>query len=461
MRTIRHLALLFLTIGANAQNGLWAELQFPTAPSARYGSLLVHDTARDRLVLVGGLPGGSNETWEHDGAQWVLRTTSGPVGSAIWYPGAALAGSYDTARQRLVVLQCDASTGNSKTWEWNGTGWQLRTNSSVPPGRSAFALAYDSTRSRTVLFGGNSNFTGHLSDTWEWDGTTWTQRGSGGPSPRVGHQMTFDSARGRIVLFGGYVEGQSNQTLADTWEWNGTYWFEYFGITNPPARRNGAMTFDSHRNVTVLYGGRNNFGTLTDTWEWNGTQWTNRLATNPANAYAAMAYDSIRRRTMLFGGWGASGQGSNQTFAYAVTNHVASITPFGAGCLGPNGVPTLSVQSGLPRLGSTLTMQLGNLPTSPLNLPIGWLGYSNTAWNGVPLPLSLDPLGFTGCTALIAPEQAFAFSNVAGAATWSIWIPFLPAFAGLQFYLQGGVLALGFNPGGIVFTRALAGVVGQ
>ena len=34
-------------------------------------------------------------------------------------------------------------------------------------------------------------------------------------------------------------------------------------------------------------------------------------------------------------------------------------------------------------------------------------------------------------------------------------------FAGLQFYLQGGVLVLGFNPGGFVFTRALAGSIGR
>ena len=103
----------------------------------------------------------------------------------------------------------------------------------------------------------------------------------------------------------------------------------------------------------------------------------------------------------------------------------------------------------------------GNLPNGPLNLPVAWLGFDNTMWGGLSLPLALDPAGFPGCTAWMAPEQAFTLANNGGVANWSLVIPFLPAFAGLQFYLQGGVLVLGFNPGGFVFTRALAGSIGR
>src|SRR5262249_42650455 len=39
-----------------------------------------------------------------------------------------------------------------------------------PPARTSHALAYDSARSRTVLFGGYDGGR-YLSDTWEWDGT--------------------------------------------------------------------------------------------------------------------------------------------------------------------------------------------------------------------------------------------------------------------------------------------------
>lgn len=39
-------------------------------------------------------------------------------------------------------------------------------------------MTYDSVRSRTVLFGGNSvigGVTGQNNDTWEWNGEFWTQ----------------------------------------------------------------------------------------------------------------------------------------------------------------------------------------------------------------------------------------------------------------------------------------------
>jgi len=122
-------------------------------------------------------------------------------------------------------------------------------------------------------------------------------------------------------------------------------------------------------------------------------------------------------------------------------------------------VPQISSAGG-PRLGTTFQVTLSNLPSGVTNIPLGWLGFDNTMWNGVPLPAPLDPAGFPGCTALLAPSQAFAFVNNGGAATWPLEIPFVPAFAGFTFYLQGGVLVLGFNPGGLVFTGGLACVVG-
>ena len=40
-------------------------------------------------------------------------------------------------------------------------------------------------------------------------------------------------------------------------------------------------------------------------------------------------------------------------------------------------------------------------------------------------------------------------------------IPFLPAAADLYFYVQGGVVVLGFNPGGVVFSGALSARIGR
>src|SRR5262249_11780635 len=97
------------------------------------------------------------------------------------------------------------------TWEWDGTNWSPGGGAHAPPARFQHALAYDSARGRTVLFGGAG--VSLLQDTWEWDGTDWTQRATASSPPaRSRHVLAFDSARGRTVLFG-------SSSFADTWEY--------------------------------------------------------------------------------------------------------------------------------------------------------------------------------------------------------------------------------------------------
>jgi len=75
--------------------------------------------------------------------------------------------------------------------------WGLR-SSSGPSWRVAHAMAYDSARGVTVLFGGSGN-SGPVRDTWEWDGTTWALRSNSGPSPRYSHAMAYDSDTTEVV----------------------------------------------------------------------------------------------------------------------------------------------------------------------------------------------------------------------------------------------------------------------
>jgi hypothetical protein len=86
---------------------------------------------------------------------------------------------------------------------------------SGPGVRWGHAMAYDSQRGRTVLFGGNPSSGLPLGDTWEWNGSAWTQVSITGPSGRAGHAMAYDSQRGRTVLFGG-------SGYPETWEWDGS-----------------------------------------------------------------------------------------------------------------------------------------------------------------------------------------------------------------------------------------------
>jgi hypothetical protein len=171
--------------------------------------------------------------------------------------------------------------------------------STGPTARYSHAMAYDSSRQHTVLFGGYDAFT-YLSDTWAWNGSSWTQMATTGPVARGGHAMTYDSLRGRVVLFGGYdINGIF---LGDTWEWDGNIWLQV-ATTGPAARGGHAVAYDSQRGRAVLFGGWT--GTLYgDTWEWNGNSWTQVATGGPsARAQEAMAYDDQRGCTVLFGGW--------------------------------------------------------------------------------------------------------------------------------------------------------------
>jgi len=140
----------------------------------------------------------------------------------------------------------------------------------------------------------------------------------------------------------------------------------------------------------------------------------------------------------------------------------ATFTTYGGGCAGPAGVPALAnVAGSLPRIGSTLHLQLTNLPPSFINVPIGFLGFDAASWGGIPLPLSLAPFGFPGCDALLAPVTSDGLTNVVGVAAWNIPLP-MSAFAlGADIYFQGAVLVPGWNPGGFVFSNGGHAVVGS
>jgi hypothetical protein len=227
---------------------------------------------------------------------WTQRMVNGPSARL----GHAMA--YDSARRVTVLFggyTTDASP-NSETWEWNGTEWTQRMVSG-PSGRYLHSMAYDAARGVTVLFGGFTSPFQITSETWEWNGTVWTQREVQGPSERSHAAMAYDTARGVTVLYGG------NGPLgykSDTWEWNGTIWTER--VVNGHGQKYGhSMVYDSARGVCVVFGGFNVSTNVYSpgTWEWNGALWTQIEGIGPSpRAVHASAYDSARRVTVLFGG---------------------------------------------------------------------------------------------------------------------------------------------------------------
>jgi len=104
--------------------------------------------------------------------------------------------AYDAARGVTVLFGGSTSAGVSdETWEWNGTAWTQRLVSGPEPTSAEDAMAYDALRGVTVLFG--------RVGTWEWNGTDWTEQAITGPALRSGHAMAYDSGRAETLLFGG------------------------------------------------------------------------------------------------------------------------------------------------------------------------------------------------------------------------------------------------------------------
>ena len=280
--------------------GTW-DLIATIGPSPRQHHAMAYDSTRHVVVLFGGSDSSSyqGDTWEWNGTAWTLKAATGPS------PRNETAMVFDSARGVVVLFgggQDNNPQTNNDTWEWNGTVWTLRATTG-PSARVRHAMAYDSARGVTVLFGGldASGPGGGLvdkGDTWEWNGTTWTLKATTGPSARESQAMAFDSARGKTVLFGGF----NGSRLSDTWEWNGTAWTQV-GSTGPSGRSDHGLAYQSDCARTILFGGFGDTGRKNDTWAWNGAQWIQIGSSGPsARNGHKMAYDGNRRRIVLFGG---------------------------------------------------------------------------------------------------------------------------------------------------------------
>ncbi|MFN0137045.1 MAG: immunoglobulin domain-containing protein [Phycisphaerae bacterium] len=332
-------------MGTALWDGTHWDVRLPIVfPPARAGHVMCYDSARQVVLLHGGVAGTTRhrDTWSWNGESWQLVAQSGP----LLAPGASLA--FDASRGVAVLCGTTPEYTQFQTWEWDGTTWTFRIGggasivsdtamvydsnravcvlrqysntfewngiawthrtSTGPPARTGTAMAFDAARGVTVLFGGYVN--AERQDTWEWDGATWTQRANAGPNRRAYHAMAFDSARGATVMFGGYRDSGGTPATAlasDLWEWSGTTWVaRTFGI--PQRSGAGHMVFDAARGLMVYVRPRTNAEDGADgpiqTWEWDGELWRRKFTAHaPRNTTnMRIVFDTVRQHTLLFQG---------------------------------------------------------------------------------------------------------------------------------------------------------------
>jgi hypothetical protein len=233
------------------------------------------------------------------------QSPSGRLGHAMAYDSfrgvTILFGGFDT--NNVVV---------GDTWLYDNHGWKQLHPAHSPPPRFRHTLSYDAQRGVIVLFGGRDNGSS-FNDLWEWNGSDWTAISATGdvPAARHWHGMAFDSLRGVHVLFGGYASG--NQELGDTIEYDGNAHTWTFRTSNGPGGRRGVgLAYDVARNRTVLFGGYTSVGVivpdhyLSDTWLWDGQSglWFQQSpATVPqGRALYSVAYDTVRSVLLMQNG---------------------------------------------------------------------------------------------------------------------------------------------------------------
>jgi RHS repeat-associated protein len=214
--------------------------------------------------------------------------------------------AYDSERSKDVLFGGISSSGSvsASTYTFDGDTWTKQSPASSPPARYDAAMVFDPATGTTVLFGGISSSGSDLGDTWVWDGSNWTQKTpSSAPSAREGAQAAYLPSLGKVVLFGGKSSGTYQ---SDTWTWDGTNWTHLSPSSAPPARAQGGLAYSgSSGSNLVLYGGVGTSGVLGDTWTFNGTNWTQQSPAGtpgPLDRFA-FTYDPTLDVPVLQGGY--------------------------------------------------------------------------------------------------------------------------------------------------------------
>jgi len=393
------------------------------------------------LLFGGASPTGPNyATYELQQGAWSRRYS---LLNPTTRSGHGLA--YSSGGQQHILFGGQDPTGTKlgDTWAYAAGQWSLVSAVGGPSARSHFAMQYNPIADELWLFGGEDQSGAVLGDLWRWDGAAWSQvHGMTLPTARSGHAMAWDDHRGRMVLFGG--RDGNGDLLNDIEEFDGLSWSQPAPAQGrwPRARANHAMVYSPKSRGVIIYGGDHQDGCAGDLWRWDGAAWLRLL-------YWADAQPAPRTETVLYvdassgdahvlGGRCDAGWRDDHWLLHLPVFATSEV--IGVGCAGSNGVPTLSIASGEPVLGSTVDFSYTNALMSPVVTPaIVAMGFSDVAYQGIPLPLPLAVIGLPGCSLYHSNDLSFSVGVAPNSAqfTWSLPIPNNAAFLGQEWFVQG------------------------
>lgn len=249
----------------------------------------------------------SMETWYWDGTSWTDAAPTLIATNRTRFPMV-----YDNAREvSLIFGGYFSGSFLGDTWQWDFADWSELAPVDSPPARYFSSMVFDTDRGVSILYGGRDTTVPiDYRDTWEFNGTNWTDLAPATrPSANRRAAMAYDTYRGNTVLFGGLTDADARTN--ETFIWDGASWTNVIPATSPSTRYAHAMAFDGDRGVVVMFGGRIGASYSDETWEWDGTNWTEltTATTPPANGDHQMAFDENRGVIVMFGGVNSSEHG--------------------------------------------------------------------------------------------------------------------------------------------------------
>lgn len=140
-----------------------------------------------------------------------------------------------------------------------------------------------------------------------------------------------------------------------------------------------------------------------------------------------------------------------EVFNYSALD--AEAKPFGIGCAGTAGIPTLRPVTP-PVLSSNFDVVLRNVPANP-GLAVVLSGLSHTVSGPLPLPFDFGIIGGPGCLAHVSNEFSQVAIAAGGSAPSSFAVPNNSALIGFLIYQQAIALDAGANALGLTTSNAL------
>lgn len=430
--------------------GAAAQLTWQSLPLAPNAGVLVFDSSRDRLVSIA-----SASIWEYDGSAWVQTMASLPFNALGW-------AVFDEARGRATFY------ADGRIYDWNGT--TLTGGTLVPsfiggvrlfahhPGLQELVLAVSIPAVQGLGL-------------YSWNGQHLTLLPAGVPPPTFNgpnvyeyHSMTCDRLTGSIVLFGRTElppSGPPTGIVPITWEWQPTSGWSNLG-TSGSLTDFATIWFDAHRAKVM----RCNTLPLTQNllYRSGANTWTPMPLQGGAVQMWAMeiaGYDVLRNRVYAYNVHASAPGPGYLTDVFPAICEVHQGQPQGCWTWLP---PEMWLTQPWTRawIGGTLSLDVRSIIGLPGPIAIVAIGLDDQSYGGNPLPLSLDPLGMTGCVLQVDAQVLVGAAVSGGVANVSLPIPNTTLLVGTEIFLQAfGFVPGASNPLGMLPSYSIRATVGR